>query len=53
MHKISAVGLFCCDKFEETPNQRVIDLSKFEKKITLGTEAVEIKFKLTLLDIHF
>ena len=29
MCKISAVGLFCCDKFEETPKQKVIDLSKF------------------------
>ena len=29
MHKISDVGLFCCDKFEETPKQKVIDLSKF------------------------
>ena len=28
---ISAVGLFCCDKFEETPKQKVIDLSKFKK----------------------
>ena len=25
--KISAVGLFCCDKFEETPKQKVIDLA--------------------------
>ena len=31
MPKISAVGLFCCDKFEETPKQKVIDLSKFKK----------------------
>ena len=31
MRKISAVGLFCCDKFEETPKQKVIDLSKFKK----------------------
>ena len=30
MRKISAVGLFCCDKFEETPRQKVIDLSKFK-----------------------
>ena len=28
--KISAVGLFSCDKFEETPKQKVIDLSKFK-----------------------
>ena len=31
MPKISAIGLFCCDKFEETPKQKVIDLSKFLK----------------------
>ena len=30
MHKISAVGLFCYDKFEETPKQKVIDLSKLK-----------------------
>ena len=28
---ISAVGLFCCDKFEETPNKEVSDLSKLTK----------------------
>ena len=28
MHKISIVGLFCCDKFEETPKQKVINMSK-------------------------
>ena len=27
----SAVGLFCCDKFEETPNEKVSDLSKLTK----------------------
>ena len=26
--KISAVGLFCCDKFEETSKQKVINMSK-------------------------
>ena len=31
MPKISAVGLFCCDKFEETPNKKVSDLSKLTK----------------------
>merc|ERR1712218_433512 len=30
MRKISSVGLFCCDKFEETTKQKVIDLSKFK-----------------------
>ena len=28
---ISAVGLFCCDKFEETPNEKVINMSKLTK----------------------
>ena len=31
MHKISAVGLFCCDKFEGTPKQKVINMSKLNK----------------------
>ena len=25
---ISAVGLFCCDKFEETPYKKVVNMSK-------------------------
>ena len=28
---ISAVGLFCCDEFEETPKQKVINMSKLNK----------------------
>ena len=28
---IFAVGLFFCDKFEETPNENVINMSKFKK----------------------
>ena len=28
---ISAVGLFCCDKFEETPNEKVVNMSKLTK----------------------
>ena len=31
MRKISAVELFCRDKFEETPKQKVIDLSKLNE----------------------
>ena len=31
MPKISAVGLFCCDKFEETPNEKVSNMSKLSK----------------------
>ena len=28
---ISAVGLFCCDKFEETPNEKVVNMAKLTK----------------------
>ena len=28
---ISTVGLFCCDKFEETQNKKVVNMSKLTK----------------------
>ena len=28
---VSAVGLFCCDKFEETQNEKVVNMSKLTK----------------------
>ena len=28
---ISAVGLFCYDEFEETPNEKVVNMSKLTK----------------------
>ena len=28
---ISTVGLFCCEKIEETPNEKVSNLSKLTK----------------------
>ena len=31
MRKISSVGLFCCNEFEETPKQKVINMSKLNK----------------------
>ena len=31
MPLISAVGPFCYDKFEETPNEKVINMSKLTK----------------------
>ena len=39
---ISAVGLFCYDKFEEPPNEKVVNMSKlikpyFKEKWTLDT----------------
>ena len=39
---ISAVGLFCCDKFEETPNEKVVNMSKLTKSY----------FKFKLPSIH-
>ena len=29
--KFFAVGLFCYDKFEETPNEKVVNMSKWTK----------------------
>ena len=31
MHKTSAIGLFCCHKFEEIPKQKLINMSKLNK----------------------
>ena len=31
MALISTFGLFCCDKFEETPNEKVVNMSKITK----------------------
>ena len=31
MREISAVGLYCSNKFEETPKQKVINMSKLNK----------------------
>ena len=31
MSVIYAVGLFCCEKFEETPNEKVINMWKLTK----------------------
>ena len=30
---IFAVGLFCCEKFEETPNEKVVNMSKLTKDL--------------------
>ena len=35
---ISAVGLFCCNKFEETPNKKVVNMSKLTKPYFKGCE---------------
>ena len=44
---ISAVGLFCCDKFEETPNEKVSNMSKLTKSYF----SVTITF--TIMDYEF
>ena len=36
MPKISAVGLFCCDKFEETPIKKVCNMSKLSESYFKG-----------------
>ena len=47
MRKISAVGLFCSDKFEETPKQEVIDLSKLNKfYFSIFFILTEVNFKV-------
>ena len=54
MRKISAVGLFCCDKFDDTPKPKVIDLSKKNKfyfnlgPIYLQNTLLKPRFKNTL-----
>ena len=45
MRKISAVGLFCCDKFEETPKQKVINMSKLNKFHFRATGFYEINYR--------
>ena len=32
---ISAFGLFCYDKFEENPNEKVVNMSKFNQYLEL------------------
>ena len=43
---ISAVGLFCCDKFEETPDEKVSNMSKLTKSYFNE----DIKAKMNFLD---
>ena len=39
---ISDVGLFCCDKFEETPNEKVSNVSKLSKSYFRYGEQISI-----------
>ena len=41
MPKISAVGLFCCDKFEETPIKKVCNISKLSKSYFRASRALK------------
>ena len=58
MRKISAAGLFCCDKFEETPNKKLSDLSKLTKPYFSGAKlflaiALKERSMLTLIPHRF
>ena len=54
---ISAVGLFCCDKFEETSNEKVINMSKltksyFSDKIASGINLFMSQLKLDSIGLQ-
>ena len=53
--KISTVGLFSCDKFEETPKQNVINMSKLNKFTLIKYEMPNFVcfIKLSLLHHRF
>ena len=38
---IPAVGLFCCDKFEESPNEKVVNMSKLTKSYFRGLKCIK------------
>ena len=56
---ISAVGFFCCNKFEETPNEKVGNMSKLTKSYFKVGDIVECwcykldQFKEDLLNKPF
>ena len=47
MHIISDVGLFCCDKFEETANEKVVNKSKLTKSYFNNVKFLQVKNILT------
>ena len=51
MPKISAVGLFSCDKFEETKKQKVIDQSKLNK-FYFNNVPTKVEKILEIWDLH-
>ena len=40
---IFAVGLVCCDKFEETPNEKVVNMSKLTKSYIIVLNIIRNK----------
>ena len=50
MPKISAVGLFCCDKFEETPIKKVCNMSKLNESYFRVQK--QLKFDFSVHDIN-
>ena len=53
---ICAVGLFCCDEFEETPNKKVVNMSKLTKPqvvgIYLNMVCIASNFNSGILKVH-
>ena len=51
---ISAVGHFCCDRFEETPNEKVVNMSKLAKSYFKDkcVSIVILSFAMTLKIRH-
>ena len=52
---ISAAGLFCCDKFEETPNENVVNMYKliksyFSKKESLKSISYNYELRIAVCE---
>ena len=45
---ISAVGHFCCDKFEGTPNEKVVNMSKLTKSYFSNKSKIETQSGMVL-----
>ena len=50
MPKISVIGLFCCDKFEETPIKKVCNMSKLSESYFKKVIKISVTFCATFLD---
>ena len=55
---ISTVGLFCCNKFEETPNEKVSNMSKLTKsyfsdrKFTFNVDVFHTQFPTLIFSVN-